>query len=105
MNPGVPNNGEAVAGSVSNTSSAAPATWPLSSPSFSAASSISPPRAQLTIRTPFFVLARFSRLRMFRVWSVSGVCRVMKSARARSSSRSTFSTPSSTARSGVRNGS
>ena len=36
------------------------------------------------MRTPFLVLARFSRLRMLRVWSVSGVCRVMKSARASS---------------------
>ena len=105
MKLGVPNSGDSLAGSVSNTSSAAPATWPLSSASFSAASSISPPRAQLTIRTPFLVLARFSRLRMLRVWSVSGVCSVMKSARASSVSRSTFSTPISTARSGVRNGS
>ena len=51
----------ALAGSLSNTSSAAPATWPLSSASLSAASSISPPRAQLMMRTPFLVLARFSR--------------------------------------------
>ena len=41
---------------------------------------------------------------MLRVWSVSGVCRVMKSARASSSSSSTFSTPSSTARSGGQEG-
>ena len=39
----------------------APATWPLSSASLSAASSISPPRAQLTIRTPGLVLANASR--------------------------------------------
>src|SRR5918993_540791 len=52
MKFGVPNSGEAVAGSISNTSSAAPATWPLSSASLSACSSISPPRAQLMIRTP-----------------------------------------------------
>jgi hypothetical protein len=46
----------------------------------SAASSIRPPRAQLMMRTPFLVLARFSRLRILRVWSVRDVCRVMKSA-------------------------
>ena len=43
--------------------------------------------------------------RMPRVWSVSGVWSVMKSARASSVSRSAFSTPISTARSGVRKGS
>ena len=42
---------------------------------------------------------------MLRVLSVSGVCSVMKSARRSSSSSSTFSTPSSIARSGDRNGS
>ncbi len=42
---------------------------------------------------------------MLRVWSVSGVCSVMKSALASSVSRSAFSTPISSARSGVRNGS
>ena len=104
-NPGVPNSGDEVAGSLWNTSSAAPAIWPESSPAFSAASSISPPRAQLMMRTPCLVLARFSADRMLRVWSVSGVCSVMTSARASSASRSTFSTPISTARSAVRKGS
>ena len=42
---------------------------------------------------------------MFLVFSVSGVCSVMKSARLNSSSSSTFSTPISLARSGDRNGS
>ena len=64
---GVPNSGEAVAGSSTNTSSAAPAIWPESSPAFSAASSISPPRAQLMMRTPGLVFARFSADRMSRV--------------------------------------
>ena len=67
MKPGVPNSGEAVAGSVSKTSRAAPATWPLSSASLSACSSIRPPRAQLIIRTPGLVLASASRERIFRV--------------------------------------
>ena len=58
-----------------------------------AASSTSPPRAQLMIRTPFFILAIASAEMMLRVSSVSGVCNVMKSARARRSSSSTFSTP------------
>ena len=47
-----PNSGDGVAGSVSNTSSAAPATCPDSIASASAASSTSPPRAQLMMRTP-----------------------------------------------------
>ena len=105
MKFGVPNSGDSLAGSCTNTSSAAPATWPLSSAAFNAASSISPPRAQLMIRTPFLVFARFSADRMLRVWSVRGVCSVMKSARASSWSSSTFSTPISIARSGDRNGS
>src|SRR5262252_5586841 len=54
---GWPNSGLAVAGSSTNTSKAAPATWPESSAARSAASSTSPPRAQLTMRTPLRVLA------------------------------------------------
>ena len=79
-----PNSGESVAGSVSNTSSAAPATWPDLIASASAASSTRPPRAQLMMRTPCLVCASASRDRMLRVASVSGVCSVMKSARASS---------------------
>ncbi len=105
MKFGVPNSGLSLAGSTLNTSSAAPPIWPESRPAFSASSSIRPPRAQLMMRTPFLVLARFSADRMLRVWSVSGVCSVMKSARASSSSSVTFSTPISSARSGVRKGS
>jgi hypothetical protein len=41
---------------MAKTSSAAPAMWPVSISAASAASSTRPPRAQLTIRTPFFVL-------------------------------------------------
>ena len=55
--------------------------WP--SASFSAFSSIRPPRAQLMMRTPFFVLASDLASRMLRVLSVSGVCSVMKSARCK----------------------
>ena len=75
--------GLSVAGSTSNTSSAAPATWPDRSAAASAASSTSPPRAQLMMRTPGFIRAKASAERIFLVASVSGVCSVMKSARAR----------------------
>jgi hypothetical protein len=88
-----PNSGLSLAGSVSNTSSAAPATWPDDRVG-QAASSIRPPRAQLMMRTPFLVFASASRERILRVASVSGVCSVMKSARASNSSSSAFSTPS-----------
>ena len=64
-------------GSTSYTSSAAAATWRLFSASYSAFSSMSPPRAQLMIRTPFFVFASRSALSMFFVSSVSGMCIVM----------------------------
>jgi hypothetical protein len=57
------------------------------------------------MRTPFFILAIAAASMMFFVLSVSGVCRVMKSARLNSSSSSTFSMPRSLARSGDRNGS
>ncbi len=86
------NSAFSLAGSSLNTSNAAPATWPDFSSSASASSSTRPPRAQLMIRTPFLVLARFSADRMFLVPSVNGTCRVMKSARVSSSSSSTFST-------------
>ena len=81
-----PNSGFCLAGSSANTSSAAPATWPESSAALRSASTTSPPRAQLMMRTPFFVLASALASIRLRVASVSGVCRVMKSARASSSS-------------------
>ena len=72
-----------VAGSSENTSTAAPPTWPLSSAARRSSSTIRPPRAQLTIRTPGRHLASESLLIMPRVCSVSGVCSEMKSARVR----------------------
>ncbi len=57
------------------------------------------------MRTPFLALARALASIKFRVLSVKGVCKVIKSARANNASSSTFSTPISTARSGVKNGS
>ena len=76
-----------------NTSKAAPATCPESSAARSASSSTSPPRAQLMMRTPFFIFAIAAASTMFVVFSVSGVCSVMKSARLNSSSSSTLCTP------------
>ena len=54
-------------GSLVNTSSAAPPTWPDSSAAASAASSISSPRAVLTIRMPFLHFANRSALKIRRV--------------------------------------
>ena len=86
-------------GSTSNTSSAAPATCPLSSAASSAPSSISPPRAQLTIRTPGLHSASRRASSMCLVSGVSGMCMEMKSARgSASSSWSTSSTCKARAR-------
>src|SRR5262249_32099691 len=85
-----------------NTSKAAPATCPESSACRSACSSTRPPRAQLMMRTPFFIVAMAAASTMFLVLSVSGVCSVMKSARLNNLGRSTFSTPRSRARSAGR---
>jgi len=63
-----------------------------------------PPRAQLTMRTPLFIFASALASMMFLVFSVSGVCSVMKSARLNRSSRSTFLDADIPARSGDRNG-
>ena len=93
------------AGSSANTSSATPAICPESKPALIAASSRRPPRAQFIMRTPSFILAIVSALIIFRVASVIGVCRLMKSARANSPSSATFSTPISVACSALRNGS
>ncbi len=67
-------------GSLGNTSSAAPATLPLSSASLSAASSISSPRAQLMTRTPSRIAANASASRNPRVSAVLGRWIVTKSA-------------------------
>ena len=57
-----------------NTSSAAPATWPLVMASANAASSIRPPRAQLMIRTPLFGFCEIiTRQYVAGAESVSGV--------------------------------
>mmetsp|Transcript_44891 Transcript_44891/g.111258 ORF Transcript_44891/g.111258 Transcript_44891/m.111258 type:complete len:261 (-) Transcript_44891:479-1261(-) len=68
-------------GSLSNTSSAAAAMWPELSASSSAFSSMIPPRAQLTIRAPGFIVARLPSLMSPRVSSSSGTWIVRKSAR------------------------
>mmetsp|Transcript_26064 Transcript_26064/g.50614 ORF Transcript_26064/g.50614 Transcript_26064/m.50614 type:complete len:345 (-) Transcript_26064:228-1262(-) len=78
-------------GSLSKTSSAAPATCPLSSACRSASSSMMPPRAQLTMRTLGFIDASASALIMLRVSSSSGTCTVRKSARRMASAAVTGS--------------
>ena len=91
---GAVRNGESAGnGSVSKTSSAAAATHRSSNALMSAASSIRPPRAQFTMRTPRFVFCKRAALRICRVSGVSGVCNEMKSACvSKSSSSSTSST-------------
>jgi len=64
-----------------------------------------PPRAQLTTRTPFFILANAAGPTRPRVSGVSGVCTVMKSARSYSSSSPTNSMPMRWATSVEMNGS
>ena len=93
------------AGSTANTSSPAPPTCPLAMASAKSSSTISPPRAQLMIRTPGLHLAKASLFRQLRV--LVGQRRVDgdEIGSASSSSNSTFSTPSSCARSGSRKGS
>ena len=84
------------AGSTSNTSMPAPATLPLFSAATRSSSTTSPPRAQLMMRTPFFILAIAAGVDD--VARLVGERRVQGDevgARASSSSSSTFSTPSS----------
>ena len=66
-------------GSPSNTSSAAPATLPASSASSRATSSMIPPRAQLTRKTPSVIRASSPPAIMPRVSGSSGTCRVRMS--------------------------
>mmetsp|Transcript_25652 Transcript_25652/g.35259 ORF Transcript_25652/g.35259 Transcript_25652/m.35259 type:complete len:280 (-) Transcript_25652:198-1037(-) len=82
-------------GSLVNTSRAAPATCPDSSARSKASSSTIPPRAQLTMRTPFLHLERVLSFKRLFVSGVIGVCTVMKSLFAHISSNSTFLIPAS----------
>ena len=79
---GYPKSGCSVVGSAGKTSSAAPATLPESSASFSAASSMSPPRATLSTRTPSRIPAKAFAFSQFAVSGVLGRWMVMKSATA-----------------------
>ena len=80
---------QSTGGSCACTSSAAPATRPLSSAASSASSSISSPRAAFTMRTPGLTLASASLPIRWRVSVDSVVCSVMKSERCSSSSSET----------------
>ena len=97
---GSSNSGLSVHGSVANTSRPAPRTCPLVIASASACSSISPPRAALTMMTPGLVLASASLPIRPAVSFVFGRCTEMKSARPSSSSRVSSSMPSCAARAG-----
>ena len=67
MTFGCSSSGLPTGGSFSKTSSAAPATLPDLNASSNAASSMMPPRAQLMIRTPFFIFSN---------WGVEIMCLV-----------------------------
>ncbi len=69
-------------GSSGNTSSAAPATFPDSSPVIRASRSISSPRAQLTILTPSFIRTSASASIQLTVSGVFGRWRLITSARS-----------------------
>ncbi len=93
-------------GSFPKTSRAAPASWPDSRASASAASSTTPPRATLTRNAPSFIRVRASASIIPRVASVRGTCSESTSARPSTVSRSSArSTCRSLARSAVRYGS
>mmetsp|Transcript_16465 Transcript_16465/g.46423 ORF Transcript_16465/g.46423 Transcript_16465/m.46423 type:complete len:213 (+) Transcript_16465:613-1251(+) len=86
-------------GSTLNTSRAAPAMVPSAKASARSASLMTPPRATLMIRAEGFILAKASRLNMFSVEGVKGMCSEKKSAVARASSKPTSSAPTALARS------
>ncbi len=99
------NRGDSVSGSVSKTSSPAPATRPSAIASASARSSTRPPRAAFTMRTPGLTVASsFSPIRPT-VSGVRGRCTEMKSLSRMSSSSPTSRTPSCAARAGCTYGS
>mmetsp|Transcript_20290 Transcript_20290/g.61861 ORF Transcript_20290/g.61861 Transcript_20290/m.61861 type:complete len:477 (+) Transcript_20290:705-2135(+) len=92
-------------GSDSNTSTAAPATWPDCSAASRSASLMMPPRAQLMMRTPGFIVAIDVLLIMSFVSSSSGTWTVRKSARAMQSAAETGSMLSLREASGGKKGS
>ena len=106
VTPGRPINGWfGSIGSLSNTSIAAPATWPDLTASAKSCSLMIPPRAQFIKRTPFFILAILSLLSMPFVFGVSGICTVIKSDCLINSSRETTLMPKEWARSSLTYGS
>ncbi len=89
---GKPTSGEFFGGSSANTSTAAPANFPLFSASARAASSINSPRAVLITRAPFFIFWMVAALMRFCVAGLSAVCSETKSLSASSFSSGTNST-------------
>mmetsp|Transcript_11045 Transcript_11045/g.36670 ORF Transcript_11045/g.36670 Transcript_11045/m.36670 type:complete len:410 (+) Transcript_11045:598-1827(+) len=92
-------------GSDSKTSSAAPASWPDSSAASRSGSLMMPPRAQLTMRAPGFMVAMDALLIMSRVSSSSGTWMVRTSARRMHSAAETGSMSSFCDASGGKKGS
>ena len=82
-------------GSVETTSTAAPPTFPLFSASDKASSSISPPREELTSKTPSFIIDIVSLFMILFVSSVSGAWRDITSESLNKSSLDTCFQPSS----------
>ena len=77
-------------GSSDTTSTAAPATFPLSRASFKSFSTIKGPLESLIMRTPSFILAIVSQLMIPLVPEFKGQCRQITSDTASSSSRSAY---------------
>ncbi len=102
---GCVNNGDAVVGSVTNTSMAAPAMMPSRTQSASACSSTMPPRATLITRNDGFAFSSRSRLMRPVVSFVFGRWMVRKSASATAWSSGISSTPIWRPRSADTNGS
>ena len=90
---GSPRSGEPTGGSETNTSRPAPAIKPLVSASYSASSSMIPPREQLTILRLGLAMANCFLPISPVVSAVFGMCTVMKSLRFMTSSSATSSTP------------
>ena len=97
--------GRSPGGSLVKTSRAAPASCSFSKASSSASSSTNSPRATLIRRAPGFIMDNCGAEIRFVVPAVSGVCRVMKSDCARTSSSDITATPMREAKSGATNGS
>ena len=103
--PGTPNKADSVVGSLSNTSSAAPAITPSVTAFARSASLMMPPRATLIMRNDGLALANMAVLKRLMVSLFFGRCTVMKSDFATRSSNGNNSIFKARARSSDTNGS